>query len=160
MQEAPPAPPLPGPDPDSVTMLAPPAPLLPPLPLTQAPPAPPLPGLEPRPRFGPMDPRITRCINAYPIGDPWDDYCTKYMYVKYGFESTHCASCTGDSEHIIEHPPRLGGGYNCIDCMRMRGHYTVGYKRPDGCRCPWCQHHPVPLVLHNRDNEVEWVGLC
>ena len=140
MQEAPPAPPLPGQDPDSVTMLAPPAPPLPTP--SQAPPAPPLPSrigysVEGKPYYGPRRPTTTRCLNAYPLLH-YTDYrvqCPEGAANFLACRSMHCLSC----------------GWN-------RGHQVTGYGRSRHCKCFYCQHNPAFSLPQDEELELTVTG--
>ena len=137
--QAPPPPLLPGPDPDSVTMLAPPAPPLPTP--SQAPPAPPLPSRigysgEGQPYYGPRRPTTTRCLNAYPLLH-YTDYrvqCPEGAANFLACRSMHCLSC----------------GWN-------RGHQVTGYGRSRHCKCFYCQHNPAFSLP--QDEELERLSL-
>ena len=116
---------------------------------------------------GPAEQHIDagRCLNWATLRDPAKDYCKGY-FRRRGLTKMWCGSCTADTEEEAEkeyHSPLTGvvvGEFQCLRCCRMRGHFVSGYRRPAYCACHYCQHHPIPIIRHSYDLEMEMTGTC
>lgn len=108
-----------------------------------------------------------RCLNAKDLRDPFDEFCKGFMLHHYGLTRIWCSACTADTEEPYEqnHNLRHTGvdtrqSIQCWRCCRTRGHFVAGFRRPTFCACHYCQHHPIPIIRHSYDLEMEMTGTC